>query len=152
MDNFIKKIEKSKYSKEDLLPILQDFQNQFGYIDLDFIEKLSKTLNIPSGKIYGIASFYSQFRFKPLGKYHIKLCSGASCHIITKEDLVKDIFEYIKNTPSGINNTELFSIELIPCMGACAQGPVMSINDKYFTKLTSAKLKEILKELTESKS
>ena len=148
MKDFVNKINRDKkISQSELLTILQDFQNQFGYIDLNFIEDLSKIIKIPAGKIYGIATFYNQFRFRPHGKYHIGFCSGATCHINGANNLKNELQNYIRlNNETNISGDK-FSIEYIPCMGACAQGPVIKINDKYITKMTLSKLKKILQEL-----
>ncbi len=146
MEEYISSLKKN-IEKNELLPILQDFQNKFGYIDQYFIEQLSLKSGIPSGKIYSVASFYNQFRFQKQGKYHICMCSGASCHVNTKEMLITEIIKL-----TGINDKETskdgkLSLDFIPCLGACALGPVMSINDKYYTQLTIKELKKIIHSL-----
>lgn len=147
MEDFIKDIKSSglKLNQAQLLPLLQRFQNKFGYIDIKFIEELSKILNIPAGKIYGIASFYNQFRFSPRGKYHIEFCSGASCHIKVKEDLKLEVESHLNQKTN--QGKDFVSVDYIPCMGACAQGPVVAINGKYYTKLNIMKLRELLNNL-----
>ncbi len=148
MEEYINSLKKN-IDKRDLLLALQDFQNKFGYVDQAFIEQLSLKTGIPSGKIYSIASFYNQFRFIRPGKYHIKLCSGAACHVNAKENLVAELYKLIgikdrESSPDG-----KYSLEFIPCMGACALGPVMSINNNYYTQLKIKDLKKIIHDLDE---
>jgi NADH-quinone oxidoreductase subunit E len=146
MQSYIDTLKKN-IEKRELISILQDFQNRFGYIDINFIEQLSKRIGIPAGKIYGIASFYNQFRFKPLGKFHIKLCSGASCHIKTKDHVINEIYKLLDIRNKETSSDGKFSIELIPCMGACSLGPVLAINDKYYTQIKLVEIKKIIIDL-----
>jgi NADH-quinone oxidoreductase subunit E len=146
MQEYIKYL-KEHVEKRELLSILQDFQKKFGYINLDFIEELSKRIDIPAGKIYGIASFYNQFRFKPIGRYHIKICNGAACHVKTKDNLISEIYKLLNLKNKETSNDGKFSIELIPCMGACALGPIVEINGKYFTDVSFGDIKNIINSL-----
>jgi len=147
MDSFFKKIP-DRVQKHNLLNILQDYQDEFGYIDQKFIEELSPRIGIPAGKIYGITSFYNQFRFIPKGEIHIKVCNGAACHVNSETDLISEISQLLKSKDKGTSPDGRFSLEVIPCMGACASGPVMSINDNFFTNINIESVKKILSEYT----
>ncbi len=146
MKDYIDSLNKS-IDKKEILPLLQDFQNRFGYIDSEFIEKLSAKAGIPSGKIYSLASFYNQFRFKEPGKYHIKMCSGAACHVNIKENLIAEICKLtgIKEKETSLDGK--YSLEFIPCMGACSIGPVMAINEVYYTNIKINELKKLILDL-----
>ncbi|MDR2010559.1 MAG: NAD(P)H-dependent oxidoreductase subunit E [Bacteroidales bacterium] len=146
MQNYIDSL-KEHIEKRELLSILQNFQNKFGYIDLNFIEQLSKRINVPAGKIYGIASFYNQFRFKPKGRHHIKICSGAACHIKTKDNLTSEIYKILNLKNKETSSDGKFSIEFIPCMGACALGPIIAVNDRYFMNVSLNDFKIIISNL-----
>ncbi|MDD4149865.1 MAG: NAD(P)H-dependent oxidoreductase subunit E [Bacteroidales bacterium] len=146
MEKYISKLPDKVY-KHELLSYLQEFQDMFGYIDLNFIEALSRNSSIPSGKIFGVASFYNQFRFKPKGKYHVQVCEGSSCHVNAEIGFIDEIKKTLKTDEKDTSNDGLYSLEIIPCMGACSQGPVISINGKFYTKVTKEDIKIIFSNL-----
>lgn len=130
--------------RDNLIPILQDIQDEYGYLSEEAIVKVGKYLNLPTVKIYGLASFYHQFRFNVKGKYHIRVCNGTSCH--AKSNLL--IIDELEKT-LGIKNEEItkdgmFSLEETNCIAACGDGPVMSINDKYYTNLSIDNVAKII--------
>lgn len=137
----------SKYifvRKDDLVPILQEIQEVQGYLSEEAINKVGEYINIPTSKIFSLATFYSYFRFIPKGKYHIKICRGTSCHLNRSKLLVAEIYKQLKIKNKETSKDGLFSLEIVECMGACAAGPIMSINDKYYTNLTIDSLSEII--------
>ena len=130
--------------RDNLIPILQEIQNAFGYISEEAIVKVGNYLKMPTSKIYGLATFYNQFYFTPKGRYHIKICNGTSCHVNGNSLIIKEI-EKILGIKDGENTKDNgFSLELTSCMGVCGMGPVMAINDKYYTCLTVKKVKTII--------
>ena len=131
--------------KDNLIPVLQDIQDAFGYLSEDAIVKVGKYLNIPTSQIYGLATFYNQFRFEPRGKYHIKICNGSSCHVNSNAILIKELHKQLGIQTDEMTKDGIFSIEETTCMGACGFGPVLSVNDKYYTKVDARKLNEIIK-------
>ncbi|HOK38381.1 MAG: NAD(P)H-dependent oxidoreductase subunit E [Bacteroidales bacterium] len=146
MEEFLNKLPTS-VSKTELLRILQEFQDKYGYLDNDFIHELSKKIGIQPGKIFGIASFYSQFRFKPSGKYIVNLCSGVACHINSSENLINE-FTKLTGLKDGETSTDgKITLELVPCLGGCANSPVVKVNDKYYIKVTKTDLLKIIQEL-----
>lgn len=131
--------------RDNLIPILHDIQNHFGYISEEAIVKVGKYLKLPTSKIYGLATFYNQFRFVPKGKFHIKICNGTSCHVNTNILIINEV-EKLLGIKSGENTKDnQFSFETTSCMGACGSGPVMVINEKYFTRLTAKKVNDIIR-------
>jgi NADH-quinone oxidoreductase E subunit len=131
--------------RDNLIPILHDIQNHFGYISEEAIVKVGKYLKLPTSKIYGLATFYNQFRFVPKGKFHIKICNGTSCHVNTNILIINEV-EKLLGIKSGENTKDnQFSFETTSCMGACGLGPVMVINEKYFTRLTAKKVNDIIR-------
>ncbi|MFO7843687.1 MAG: NADH-quinone oxidoreductase subunit NuoE [Bacteroidales bacterium] len=130
--------------RDNLIPILQDIQNTFGYISEEAIVKVGSYLKMPTSKIYGLATFYNQFRFTPKGKYHIKICNGTSCHVNANNLIIREV-EKILGIKNGENTKDNhFSLEITSCMGVCGMGPVMAVNDKYYTLITVQKAKEII--------
>jgi NADH-quinone oxidoreductase subunit E len=148
MEKFMESLPE-KIKKNEILSYLQEFQDRFGYIELSFIELLSRKSEIPSGKIYGIASFYNQFRFKPKGKLHVQVCEGSSCHVNGGLVIIEELKKIIKTDEKETSSDGKYSLEIIPCMGACSQGPVVSVNGKFFTKVKPAELKQILSQQDE---
>ncbi|MEE4197953.1 MAG: NADH-quinone oxidoreductase subunit NuoE [Bacteroidales bacterium] len=132
--------------RDNLIPILQEIQKNFGYISEEAIVRVGNYLKMPTSKIYGLATFYNQFRFIPKGNYHIKICNGTSCHVNANQLIVQEV-EKILGIKSGENTRDnRFSLETTSCMGVCGRGPVMAINHKYFTELTVSKVRAIIKD------
>lgn len=142
-------LEKHKYAQHDsIIPILQDIQDALGYLPKEAISEVSKLLNIPTSKVFGLATFYNQFRFNPKGKNHIEVCQGTSCHLNGAEQLIDYLSQTLKVKPGQTIRSGKFSIDIKPCMGSCANSPTLMINGKYFKNMTLDKLKEIADELT----
>jgi NADH-quinone oxidoreductase E subunit len=131
-------------NRDSLIPILQDIQDQEGYISEDSLNKVSSHLGLPSSKVYGLATFYNQFRFSPPGKYHIQICNGTSCHIKSSEMLIREIKKTLQIGDGEISRDGIFSLEVLSCIGACGQSPVISINGEYYEKVNNLRLKEII--------
>jgi len=131
--------------RDDLIPILQDIQDKIGFLTEDAIVQVGKYLNIPTSKVYGLATFYNQFRFEAEGKYHIRICNGASCHSNANSLILKELQKKLGIKSGEITKDGIFSFEETTCMGACGFGPVLAINNKYYTKVDVKKLNEIIK-------
>jgi len=145
MPNLEKILEKYPFVQRDnLIYILQDIQEQFGYLSEEAIVKVGKYLNLPTAKIYGVATFYHHFRFNLKGKYHIRICNGSSCHVNSNSLIIDELEKILEIKNEGITKDGLFSLEETTCMAACGVGPVMAINEKYYTNLTVGKVAEII--------
>ncbi len=138
-----------KYTNPDagsLIPVLQDIQEEFGYLSQQNIHEVSEYLNISTSKIYCIATFYNQFRFKPKGKYHIRACRGTACHINGSLNVLTELEKNLGIKDGETTRDGLFSIEVSTCMGACSLAPVISINGEYFEKVNPDRIKQIIEE------
>ena len=136
------------FAKRDkIIPILQEIQAVEGYISQNAVVKVSKHLAMPASKIYGVATFYNQFRFKPRGKYHIMVCRGTACHVKGSLSALKLVEECLKIKAGDTTRDGLFSIEVVVCMGACGLAPVISINGECHAKVTPEKLKNLVEAL-----
>ena len=123
-------------SRESLLPLLQDIQIEYGYLNEEAILKVGQHIKLPSSKVYGIATFYDQFRFVPKGKFHIKVCRGTSCHMHGSANILREV-ERVLNLKEGQTTRDgRFSLEAVSCMGACGSAPVMNINGEFKTVLS----------------
>jgi len=141
-------LDKYSHSRRDsLIPILQDIQEVVGYLSEEAIVMVGKHLDMPTSKIYGLATFYNQFRFEPTGNFHIQVCHGTACHLIGAARIIDIIEKKLKLKSGQTTRNGKFSLEVVPCIGACAQSPVISINGEYYSNLTEERLKQILGEL-----
>ncbi len=130
--------------REALIPLLQDVQEEQGYISREAIKAISKHLGLPTSKIYGVATFYNQFRFEPRGKYHIQICRGTACHVKGSATVLEVLTRELKLEAGHTSRDGMFSLEVVACIGACGLAPVMSINGVFYAGLTPKKVREIL--------
>ena len=133
--------------QESLIPLLQVIQDTNGYITEDAISKIGKHLNISTSKIYGVASFYNQFRFSPKGKYHIQVCYGTACHVLGASTVLKELEKILKIKDGETTKDGIFSLEVQTCIGGCGQAPVIAINGNFYGKLNLEKLEELINSL-----
>lgn len=130
--------------RDDLIPLLHKIQNHFGFLSEDQIIHVGKYLDISVNKIFGVATFYDNFRFGPKGKYHIRLCHGTACHVAGATNVLSELEKQLKIKNGETDKNGLFSLEVVSCMGACGLAPLIEINDEYFTTLSSHSIKNIL--------
>ena len=130
--------------REDLIPILQDIQDQCGHLSEEAVVAIGRYLNLPAGKIYGLATFYNQFRFETLGKYHIQICNGPNCHIEGAQETLQEFEKQLKIKTGEITRNGLFSIESVSCLGACCKAPVVAINEDYYTGVKPEDVDDII--------
>ncbi|MBI9034100.1 MAG: NADH-quinone oxidoreductase subunit NuoE [Bacteroidales bacterium] len=131
---------------ENLIPILQDLQLANGYLSEEIIRNLSTRSGIPASKIYSIATFYNQFRFGPIGKFHVQVCKGTACHLAEVNWIIRELEKVLKIKAGYTTKDGLFSLETVPCVGACSLAPVLLINEKYHGKLTPTSIRELIQE------
>jgi NADH-quinone oxidoreductase subunit E len=134
-------------NRDSLIPVLQAFQDEFGFISDQVLEKIGEHLNLPASKVYGLATFYSQFTFTPKGKYHIKVCNGSACHIDRSSSIIKELKKQLGIGDGETTRDGMFSLEVVACIGACGQSPVIAINNDYFPKLKANMLKDLLEDI-----
>lgn len=139
-----------RYQRDNLIPILQQIQEEMGYISEEALVKTGQHLVLSATKIYGVASFYDHFRFNPKGTYHITLCKGTSCHLNEGESVHAEVVKLLKIKPGQVSKDGLFSLEIAACMGACGSGPVLTVNGKFYTHLTVTHLRQLIEELKNS--
>lgn len=130
--------------RDSLIPILQDIQTQEGYLSKESIIEVGSHLNMPSSKIYGVATFYNQFKFQPNGKYHIQICRGTACHVLGSASVLQELEKQLKIKAGQTTRDQLFSLEIVACIGACGLAPVISVNGEFHANVDAGKLKNIL--------
>lgn len=131
--------------REDLIPLLQMIQDEFGYLSEELLTRVGTFLNISVNKIYGVSTFYDNFRFAPVGRYHIRLCHGTACHVAGSTTILQELEKQLKIRSGETDKEGLFSLEVVTCMGACGLAPLIEINGEYFTGLSLQKLNEVIK-------
>jgi NADH-quinone oxidoreductase subunit E len=130
--------------RDSLIPILQEIQEKFGYLSEDSVIEVGNYLHMPTSKIYGVATFYNQFRFTPKGKYHIMVCRGTACHVLGSLTVLEAIENKLKIKAGQTSRDGLFSIEVVACIGACGLAPVICINGEFHAKVNVDKIDEII--------
>ena len=138
--------------RESLIPILQDIQDELGYNSRESVVKVGSKLRMPASKIYGVATFYNQFRFEPVGKYHIQVCRGTACHVLGSATVLQEIEKMLKIKAGQTTRDGLFSIEVVACIGACGLAPVICVNGEFHAKVSVATLKEIIQHYREQET
>jgi NADH-quinone oxidoreductase subunit E len=137
-------IENWKNKKGNLIMILHDMQDYYGYVPKEEAYKLSKALNIPLARIYEVITFYNYFNLTPPGKNKISVCMGTACYLKGAPDVIKQLSRDLEITPGTSTPDGLFHLELVRCLGCCGLAPVVMINDKVYSKVTSKTVKDIL--------
>lgn len=130
-----------------LIPLLQKTQEIFGYLPREALEEISRYLKVPLSRVYGVATFYAQFRFEPLGKYVIKICHGTACHVNGAVNISQAIKEEVGIEEGKTTEDGLITLERVACLGCCSLAPVIMINDRVYGKLTPEKVRKIIKNL-----
>ncbi len=138
-----------KYADVDgsLITILQHTQDIYGYLPTDVLYHIAERVGASPAKVMGVATFYSQFRLQPVGKYLIMLCQGTACHVNGSEKIEKAIMEELGIVDGETTEDGLFTLKNVACLGCCSLSPVMMINDETYGSLTPDKTKEILRNL-----
>lgn len=144
-DLILRKYKQGK--REDLIPMLQEIQEQLGYLSEEAIVKVGSYLGLSTTKIYGLSTFYDRFRFIPAGKIRIKVCNGTSCFLNGSQAIINKIREETGIQPGQTSRDGNLSYEIVSCMGGCHNGPVINVNDEYHTHVKASQLPELLKKL-----
>lgn len=138
-------LNKHRGAKRDsLIPILQEVQETLGYLSQEAVAEIGQSLNLPASKIYGVATFYNQFRFQPIGKFHVQLCRGTACHVKGSAAVLETVRKELGINPGQTARDGSFSLEVVACMGACGLAPVISINGEFYAGMTPKSVKEVL--------
>lgn len=145
LTEIVKKFPDSK--RENLIPLLQEVQLHQGFISRESVKFIGSYLKLPASKIYGVATFYNQFRFNPPGKNHIQICRGTACHVKGSSNILDTIKRELKINPSQTSRDGLFSLEVVACLGACGLAPVICLNGEFIANVTTNDIKRLVKKL-----
>ena len=144
-DNFSYRLWRYDGAPGELIPLLQSAQDHFGYIPRRAISYISGVTSIPESEIYGVITFYSQFRLQPMGKYVIKACAGTACHVSGAKTIIETIEDELGVEVGSTSEDGLFTFQTVACIGCCSLAPVIMINDDTHGRLTPASLRKLLR-------
>ena len=139
-------IDKYKSDKSNLIQVLHEAQELYGYLPLDVQKEISVNMGIPMAEIYGVVTFYSRFSLEPKGKYNIAVCLGPACHVIGASNILSKIKEKLGIDVGQITEDGKFSLEATRCIGACGLAPVFTVNEEVYGKVTVEMADKIIDE------
>ncbi|MGA2641755.1 MAG: NADH-quinone oxidoreductase subunit NuoE [Spirochaetia bacterium] len=136
----------SKYpkSREQLISILQEVQSEHGYLSRESINRISSYLSLPSSKIFGVATFYNQFRLNAPGRIQIAMCRGTACHVKGSLNLLDACRQLLDIEVGETSKDGLFSLETVACLGCCSIAPAMMVNGRFFGRLDKKQLEYLI--------
>ena len=137
-------LEKFPKEKDQLIMILNEVQEKYGYIPKQAQMVISEELSIPMAEIYGVITFYSRFTLEPKGKYNISICLGTECFVKGSQSILDRAKERLKIEPGQVTPDGKFSLDDVRCVGACGLAPVFMVNDEVYGNATVKKFDEIL--------
>ncbi len=143
-------LEKFKNKAGNLIPLLQGTQEIYGYLPRPAFEKIHRETGLALNELYGVATFYAQFRLEPAGKHIVKMCHGTACHVQDVTDITDEILDTLQIKDGETTEDGLLTIETVACLGCCSLAPVMMIGDETYGKLTPKKAVKIIKEIQRS--
>ncbi len=145
-------IKKYKNKKGNLIPLLQGAQNIYGYIPKKAFEKISEETGLRLSDMYGVATFYAQFRLNPVGKHIIRVCHGTACHVQNATAITDELISFLGVKDGETTSDRLFTLESVACLGCCSLAPVMMIGDDTFGKLNKKKTVDVIKDIKRKES
>jgi len=146
VDEILKRYEKKEAS---LIPVLQEVQSCFRYLPEEALVRIGQKLNIALSRIYGVATFYSQFYLAKRGRHVIRVCRGTACHVRGGKSVLDAIKEYLKIGDGETTPDYGFTLETVACLGSCALAPVLLVDEDYYGKLTPEKIAGIVQRYAE---
>jgi len=145
-------IDRHKSGKWELIPLLQDVQETFGYVPPETIEPIAEALNLFPSQVQGVITFYSGFSLKPKGKYVCRVCRGTACHVKGSRSILRLMKQELGLEEGETSSDYQFTLETVACLGACFLAPTMMVNRDYFGKLSPTKMSSVLGEYRKKES
>jgi NADH-quinone oxidoreductase subunit E len=131
-------------TRDALIPILQEVQQELGYLSRDSVVRIGQHLNLPASKVFGVATFYNQFRFQPQGRNHIQVCRGTACHVKGSAAILDVVKRELKIDVGQTSRDGEFSLEVVACIGACGLAPVICINGEFHAGVSTKTVGKII--------
>lgn len=137
-------------ASNSLIPVLQEIQSKIGYIPETALKRVSQNIGVSPSHVYGVATFYHQFRLRPGGRHTIRICRGTACHVAGATDIYNTLLKELEIIqPNDTSQDGLFTINQVRCIGACSLAPIVKIDDEVYGRIDQKKLKIILDNLKE---
>lgn len=136
-------------TEDELIPILQHVQAEFGYLPAEAMLAVSRFARVPESRVYGVATFYAQFRFTPIGRQHILVCRGTACHVRGAPRILAEIEKHLGIKPGETTADGEYSLETVACIGACGLSPCIMSNKKVEAQMTPKKVSGLLRKAVE---
>ncbi len=130
-----------------LIPLLQAAQDSYGFVPPLAIEQISDASGIPTAEIYGVITFYKQFRLKPLGRHIIRLCKGTACHVVGAETIGQALADELHAAPDETTEDGLFTYLVVACLGCCSLAPALMIDDQTHGRMTPQKVRKLIRQV-----
>ena len=131
------------------LPVLWIAQNQFGWLSPEVLELVAEKLELPYARVLGVASFYTMFKLKPTGRFHVQICRNLSCAMFGAEKVTERVCQKLGVKPGETTKDQLFTVEKVECLAACGMAPVVQVNTDYYGDMKGDKLDQLLDVLKE---
>lgn len=143
-------LEKYKNRKGNLIPLLQGTQDIYGYLPKAAFNRINEATGLELSELYGVATFYAQFRLVPAGKHIVKMCHGTACHVQQVTAITDEILDTLRIKDGETTEDGIFTVETVACLGCCSLAPVMMIGEETYGKLTPRQAVKIIRELRRS--
>lgn len=145
MEKLNKLLEQYEKERGSLIGLLQDIHEEFGYLPEEYLREASRRLNIPLSRFYSLVTFYSTFRLEPIGKHHICACVGTACHVRGAPLIVDTIERELKIKAGETTPDGEYTLDVVNCVGACALGPLVTVDGEFHGKMTQKTIKKLMK-------
>ncbi len=143
-------IRKHGIGRSNLIPILHEIQKEFHYLPEDALRSVASIIDIPLVDVYGVATFFSSFSLVPKGKHAVTMCMGTACHVRRSGGVLDEARRFLGIEPGQSTEDMLFSLETVNCLGACAMGPIVVIDGKYYGQMTPTKVRKLLQDIADA--
>ncbi len=145
-------LAKYKNRKGSLIPLLQGAQDIYGYLPKEVFTRINEATGLALTELYGVATFYAQFRLAPAGKHIVKMCHGTACHVQSVTAITDEILDTLKIKDCETTKDRIFTVETVACLGCCSLAPVMMIGEETYGKLTPKQAVKIIREIRRSEN
>ncbi|MFC1992271.1 NADH-quinone oxidoreductase subunit NuoE [Chloroflexota bacterium] len=129
--------------REELIPVLQEIQTQFGYLPSEAMLRIAQFLRLSESTVYGVATFYAQFKFVPVGRRMVRVCRGTACHVRGGTQVLGEIERRLGIKQGETTEDKEYTLETVACIGACALAPTMTIDNETYGQMTTKKASEL---------
>jgi NADH-quinone oxidoreductase subunit E len=140
-------VERYRSGKSSLIAVLQDISQEYGYLPEEVLQETSRLIEVPISIFYSLATFYKSFRLEPIGKKHICVCVGTACHVRGASKVVDTLERELRLKAGKTSQDGSYTLETVNCLGACALGPLVTVNGEYHGKMDQKKITRLLKTL-----